>query len=91
MALSTRIPSRPVLGATRARGARPGRPVLWVLIFGVALTVLGFFAAYAWKSDDLASTQPNNGSQPQDAQAFSAPEPAAISNPPAEAPPPPVG
>jgi hypothetical protein len=81
MALSTRFSSRPVLNATRARQGRPGRPVLWVLIFGVALTVLGFLVAYAWKADDLASTNVNNG--PQDARAFDAPDsPAVQTNPP---------
>jgi hypothetical protein len=83
MALSTRFSSRPVLNATRARQGRPGRPVLWVLIFGVALTVLGFLVAYAWKADDLASTNVNNGQQPQDARAFDAPDsPAVQTNPP---------
>ena len=88
MALSTRTSSRPVLGTTRARQGRSGRPVLWVLIFGVALTVLGFFAAYAWKADDLASTAPHNARQAQDAQAFTAPEAAQVLTTP---PPAPVG
>jgi len=84
MALSNRTTPRPVLGATRARQGRLGKHVVWVLVVGLALTILGFFAAYAWKSDDLASTEPNNGRQQVDAQAFNAPEPAAINPQPAE-------
>ena len=84
MALSTRFSSRPTLGATRARQGRLGRHVMWVLLFGIALTVLGFFAAYTWKAEDLASTEPNNARQQVDAQAFNAPEPAPINPQPAE-------
>jgi hypothetical protein len=84
MALSTRSTDRPAVGATRARQGRLGKHVMWVLVFGLALTILGFFAAYAWKSDDLASTEPNNGREQADAQAFNAPEPAAINPQPAE-------
>jgi hypothetical protein len=84
MALSTRFSSRPTLGATRARQGRLGKHVMWVLLFGLALTILGFFAAYTWKSGDLASTEPNNAREQVDAQAFNAPEPAAINPQPAE-------
>ncbi|MCR5877792.1 hypothetical protein [Phenylobacterium sp. J367] len=82
MALSTRYSQRPTMSATRARQGRLGRHILWVLVFGLALVVLGFFAAYAWKSGDLASTEVHNGKQPADAQAFNAPEPAAVNTPP---------
>lgn len=91
MALSQRTSSRPVLGATRARQGRPGRPILWVLTVGIALTVIAFVIAYAFRADDFASTAPNNAREPADAQMFNAPEPAPLAQPPAEAPPPPVG
>jgi len=84
MALSPRPAARPVIGATRARQGRMGKHVMWVLVVSLALVVLGFFAAYSWKSDDLASTEPNNGREQVDAQAFNAPEPAAINPQPAE-------
>lgn len=83
MAFPTRFSSRTVLGVTRARQGRSGRPIVWVLVFGLALTVLGFFAAYAWKADDLASTEVNNAREPQDAQVFDAPSsPAVLTHPP---------
>ncbi|HEY8615748.1 hypothetical protein [Phenylobacterium sp.] len=81
MALS-RAPQRPAVGATRARQGRLGRHVLWVLVFGIALVVLGFFAAFTWKSGDLASTEPNNAREAADAQAFNAPEPAPVNGKP---------
>jgi len=84
MALSTRSSARPAIGATRARQGRMGRHVMWVLVVSLALVVLGFFAAYSWKSDDLASTEPNNAREQADAQAFNAPEPAAVNPQPAE-------
>ncbi|MGA0605642.1 hypothetical protein ACO2Q0_06540 [Phenylobacterium sp. VNQ135] len=79
MASSTRETSRPVVGATRARQGRSGRHVLLVLGFGLLLVILGFAAAYMWRSDDLASTNTNNG--PSDrAEVFNAPEPAPINS-----------
>jgi len=66
---------RPALGATRARQGRLGRNILWVLLIGIALTVLGFAATWAWKAGDFASTEPSNGRKAQDAQAFDAPQP----------------
>jgi len=85
MALSNRSSARPALSATRARQGRLGKHVMWVLVVGLALTILGFFAAYSWRSDDLASTEPNNATQQMDAQAFDAPEPAAVNPQPADA------
>lgn len=78
MAPTTRSPTQPAVDATRARQGRLGRPILFVLLVSLLLVVLGFFAAYTWKADDFASTEPNNGKQAADAQAFNAPEPAAI-------------
>jgi len=46
--------------ATRARRGRLSRNILWGLVFGAALTVLGFAATWAWKAGDLAPTAPNN-------------------------------
>ncbi|HVI31183.1 hypothetical protein [Phenylobacterium sp.] len=85
MALSTRYSNRTTLGATRARQGRFGRHVVWVLLFGTILAALGLFAAWTWKSGDLASTEPNNAREAADARAFNAPEPAAINTPPPQA------
>jgi hypothetical protein len=100
MALS-RASQRPAMGATRTRQGRLGRHVLWVLLFSVALVILGLFAAWAWRSDDLATTEPNNARQAADARAFQAPEPAPVNGQPpqitqpasaqGEVPPAPVG
>jgi hypothetical protein len=71
---------RQTVGATRARQGRTGRNILWVLVFGIALTVLGFAATWAWKAGDLAGP---NGQQtatsPAAAGAFHAPRPDAAS------------
>ncbi|MFN3583994.1 hypothetical protein [Phenylobacterium sp.] len=77
MASSTRETTRPILGATRARQGRFGRHVFWVLLFGTLLAALGLFAAWTWRSGDLASTNSNNGPSSA-AEAFRAPEPAPI-------------
>jgi hypothetical protein len=91
MALSTRETTGPVISATRARQGRTGRHVFWVLVFGTLLATLALFAAWTWRSGDLASTEPDNGRQLSDATAFSAaePAPATLQNPPVstEAPP----
>ena len=65
----------PVLGATRARQGRTGRHVFWVLLFGTLLAALALFAAWTWRSGDLASTEPNNARQMEDAEAFDQPAP----------------
>ncbi|MFC3067850.1 hypothetical protein [Phenylobacterium soli] len=70
---------RSTLGATRARQGRLGRNIFWVLVFGIALTVLGFAATWAWKAGDLASTQPKNTPAPSEAASFNAPQPGAVS------------
>ena len=75
MALSTRSSSRPTIGVTRARQGRLGRNILWVLLVALLLVVLGFFAAWTWKSHDLASVGPNTGTARVDAKAFNAPPP----------------
>lgn len=61
--------------ATRARQGRMGRSIFWVLVFGVALTVLGFAATWAWKAGDFAREEPNGTSQTPAARSFTAPVP----------------
>jgi hypothetical protein len=63
---------RPTLGATRARQGRTGRQILWVLVFGVALVILGFALAYAWQSGGEAASQPSGRVS---GQSFKAPPP----------------
>ena len=74
--------SRPTLGATRARQGRFGRHMIWVLLFGTLLAVIGLFAAWTWRAPALESTAAVNDKQPADSRAFSAPEPAPLANPP---------
>jgi len=76
MAPSTRSNSEH-LNPTRARQGRLGRDVLFVLIAALVLVIIGFFATWSWKANDLASTEPNNARQAADAQPFKAPPPAA--------------
>jgi hypothetical protein len=73
MALSRSTAPRPILSVTRARQARLGRRVLWILLTTLLLVVLGFLATWTWKARDLASVEPNNAKQPADAQVFAAP------------------
>lgn len=75
---STPTEGHPTVDATRARQGRLGRPVLLVLLATLALVVIGFAITYAFHSDDFARTEPNNAKEAADAQAFNAPEPAAI-------------
>ena len=70
---------RPTIGPTRARQGRLGRSILWVLVFGVLLTVLGFAATWAWKAGDLASDDAKTQPTPATAQQFTAPRPDAAS------------
>lgn len=70
---------RPTLGATRARQGRMGRNIFWVLVFGVALTVLGFAATWAWKAGDFAAADRNVPAKAAAAQSFAAPRPDAAS------------
>ena len=73
--------SRPTLGATRARQGRFGRHMIWVLLFGTLLAVIGLFAAWTWRAPALESTAALNDKQPADSRAFNAPEPAPLANP----------
>lgn len=75
---STPTEGHPTVDATRARQGRLGRPVLMVLLAALALVVIGFAITYAFRADDFARTEPNNGKEAADARAFNAPEPAAI-------------
>jgi hypothetical protein len=77
MALSTRSTSRPSIDVTRARQARLGRPVFWVLLASLILIALGFFATWSWKARDLSQAA-NQGQAPASAaRTFDAPPPAA--------------
>ena len=78
MAPTTRSTDPPVMGATRARQGRSGRHMLWVLVFGLGLVILGFAAAYLWKAGDLRSANVNNGPADAAATNWKAPEPAAV-------------
>ena len=91
MAPTTRTTGHPTVDATRARQGRLGRPILFVLAFGILLVVLGFFAAYTWKADDFASTERNNAREKADAEIFNAPEPAPINPQPYQKETPPEG
>ncbi|MBI1198799.1 MAG: hypothetical protein GC203_13140 [Phenylobacterium sp.] len=75
MTYSTDDRERTVLEATRARQARRGTHVLWVLVIGTALAALALLAAYAWR----ASAAPDNGPTPAErqnaAQTFDTPAP----------------
>jgi hypothetical protein len=73
--------SRPTLGATRARQGRFGRHMIWVLLFGTLLAVIGLFAAWTWRAPALESSAAVNDKQPADSRAFKAPEPAPIATP----------
>ena len=61
----------PETGATRARQGRLGAHVLVVLVVALALAALALFGSWAFHSDELATTEPNNAREAADAQAFS--------------------
>lgn len=67
------------VGATRARQGRMGRNIFWVLVFGVALTVLGFAATWAWKAGDFASEERKPAAKAADSATYAAPAPDAAS------------
>ena len=64
-----------VMNATRARQGRWGRHVFWVLVFGTVLAALAMFAAWTWRADDLASSEPSKAEQAASAQSFDTPAP----------------
>jgi hypothetical protein len=70
---------RQTVDATRARQGRTGRNILWVLVFGIALTVLGFAATWAWKAGDFGSADAKNHAQAANGATFTAPRPDAAS------------
>lgn len=77
----------PVLNETRARQGRFGKHVVWVLLISTVLAAAALFAAWGWKSDDMAAVEPNNGRQAADAQPFdvqSAPRQNTVSQVPAK-------
>ena len=79
MAYSQDRETAQTVSATRARQGGVGRSIFWVLVFGVALTVLGFAATWAWKAGDMASVQNKAGQQTSGAPQFTAPRPDAAS------------
>lgn len=66
---------RPVLNATRARQGRWGRHVFWVLVFSTLLAALGLFAAWTWKSGDLAASETPHAEKAAAARTFDTPAP----------------
>lgn len=81
MAISSRpTTDRPAVNATRARQGRAGRHVLLLLLASLALVVIALFGAWAWRSDELATTDVNAGYQAADAQVFDQGEPMAKQN-----------
>jgi len=66
---------RQTLSPTRARQGRNGRNILWVLVIGIALVVLGFAATWAWKAGDLAGPGGQQTATQPGAAAFQAPRP----------------
>jgi hypothetical protein len=66
--------------ATRARQGRTRTGLIWVLVFGVALTVLGFAATWAWKAGDFSrASNPSDQAAQAGASKFAAPRPDAAS------------
>jgi hypothetical protein len=73
----------PTVGATPARQARTVRPIFWVLVISTLLAAIALALAWAWKAPGFA--QPGSqvrATNPDAAQAFHAPEPAAQVPPP---------
>lgn len=70
MPISLKSPSRLVLYASRARQARLGRPVLWVLLFSTALAALALFGAWSANAPKLAASEPSAQSRAQSARHF---------------------
>jgi hypothetical protein len=70
---------RPTVEATRARQGRTRTGLIWVLVFGVALTVLGFAATWAWKAGDFAATRNSRELGDGAAAGYAAPRPDAAS------------
>ncbi|HSV01580.1 MAG TPA: hypothetical protein VLI41_00115 [Phenylobacterium sp.] len=70
---------RPSIGATRARQGRRGLPILWVLVIGMALVILGFLITWAFHARGLSSVSQPYATQPSQANGFQAPPPNAAS------------
>ncbi len=77
MALFRRTAARPTLGATRARQGRLGWDVLWMLLVGLMLVVIGFFAAWTWQARNPPAQRGNPAAPAEAARNFNAPQPAA--------------
>lgn len=70
---------RPTVGATRARQGRRGMPIVWVLVVGMALVILGFILTWVWKSGDLRSAAQPQATHASQVSGFNAPPPDAAS------------
>lgn len=57
MPISLRHPGRAVLNAARARRARLGRPVLWILLFSTALAALSLFGAWSTEASQAGASR----------------------------------
>ena len=72
----TESPHR-TLNATRARQGRWGAQILKLMLFGIALVVLGFILAYFWQTGGQV-TSPPGAQQRVNGQAVHAPPPPAV-------------
>jgi hypothetical protein len=61
--------------------------MMWVLLFGTLLAVIGLFAAWTWKGPAMQATETPNRQREAASQQFTAPEPAAIAQPAQQTPP----
>jgi hypothetical protein len=64
---------------TRARQGRTGRNIFWVLVVGIALTVIGFAVTWALRAGDLAGPGGQTTAPAPAASGFNAPRPDAAS------------
>jgi hypothetical protein len=60
-----RYPTRLTLNATRARQARLGRPVLWVLLVSTTLAALAMFGAWSAETSPAGVNRPVVQQTPQ--------------------------
>ena len=82
MADTGRTTDRTTIGATRARQGRRGVGMMWVLLIGLALVILGF--AITWALQPAGVSPATSGGQQKitqssDASGFQAPRPDAAS------------
>jgi len=61
----------PVVDARDARGASPGRRIVWILILSAGAAAILLLGMWALSNGGFASQNPNQGEQAVDAAAFS--------------------